>query len=297
MKTLIKNLPFLAVLTAALTLSACNKQEHGHEHNTGKPDLPDAPMLSHAARYDAADTLGIVKTIILSEGGTYTIIATQTPIDDKGTTLPPLSAGKYTAKEQGSYTLHGFGTMTVIQNTKATTDQEVTIILYPTQYTTKEYSMTVTKTTATTTDALYRLWHIEKTRIGISGSVNLAADFDGCDINEIDTFLSTNGIQHNLDIPKDCKVSGVDISALGSIAILYANGEASNASWEQTSTDSYRISWETNDNGLLYSIDNATVSYLDGSCILTMNANISTNKGTLSVTITWVMNIPRPLTS
>jgi len=283
MKTIF-NRSVLAVLLAA-SLVACNK----HSLDNGKPQLSDPPLLAHAARYDADDETGIVKTVILSESGSYTVIATRTPLDEKGTLLPPVVSGKYSIGGNNSYSLHGFGYMRVVDGTKATASSGVSLIISPTEFTTREYIIDVQKTTVTVSDVLYRFWTVDRTRLRVDGETPIAADFRGCDLNEIATFLDNNGIHHNLSVPVGSEVNGLDISALGSIVVHFGNGEAATATWIQTAQDCFRIRWEGTEYGFLYSIDAATVSYLDASCILTMDATVQTDKGAMPVSVVWVM--------
>lgn len=270
----------LAALFAASTVS-CTKQE-----NKQKPELPDAPMLASAAKYETSDPDAVIKSLVLTEGGTYVIISGQKPIDDKGTVLPSVIAGKYALTAAKDYALSGFGTVKIQD---ATRGGDFILIIIPTEYTTQEYTVTVNKTTVKETDVLYRLWTINKTRIKVDEPASIAADFEGCDINEINDFLRDNNIGHGFAIPDASKVSGVDISALGVFTILYQNGKAACAEWIHVSGDKYKIKWSGSELGLPFDIQGISASCLDGCCILTMEALLQTNKGELTATLTWVM--------
>lgn len=274
-------IPLLAVLLAAAATS-CTK----NGNNNLKPELPEAPMLASAARYETSDPDAIVKSLVLTEGGTYTILTNQKPIDGQGTVLPSVIAGKYTAAGADEYALSGFGTAKI---KKATKGDEFILIISPTEYTTQEYSVTVKKTAVEKTDVLYRLWRISKTRLRIDDPASIAADFNECNINEIDAFLRDNNIGHGFAIPEGSKVTGIDISALGVFTILYQNGKAAYAEWIHIGGENYRIKWNGSEHGLPFDIDDITVSYLDGCCLLSMSATLQSNKGTLNAGLTWMM--------
>lgn len=135
---------------------------------------------------------------------------------------------------------------------------------------------------ATGTNVAYRGWTIDKTRVTINGfHTPASADFKGCNFEEMAKFLNENGHKGSLLPPGSLK--SVSITGTNSIVFAYSDGTADVASYT-FSGSTINFSWQSGSRLLEVENGKATIDYLDGKCILKIEAALKGSTTTGIVT-------------
>lgn len=285
----------ITLLLPLLLLVSCEK-------TSKKPHVfPAPPYVGQAVRYtsvyanadidtDYSQQSEIVQFVSFTEGGTYLLCRkveeplTGGPGKVSKKYVKTYTAGTYTIVADNTYRLEGYGTVKKA-GTKAQADEELTFT--PTAG--QPFTIPCTVQNATVLDDLYRQWDVKSTRVKLDGDMKVAADFSGCDINEICAFLKENGIIAHDNFPAGQKVTLVDISSLGEITVLYQNGNVDHATITNQSVSSLDYQWDDPDMGFAFEDGEATVAYDADTCIFTINGNVTRNGKATEVSLTWAL--------
>ncbi len=216
-----------------------------------------------------------VNLIELAESGTYLIAyqqnATRTADNTKYRT------GSYT-KNGNAYNLTGFATVTINGKSGST----YTIVVKTTDGTTTELSATAASggvASGTMTDNLCRTWTIEKTRLSVTvEGITAAKEFPGrCDLNKLIDYAKERGLKIDDKVEENSIVSGITFSQAGTFIISYQNGinDVGKWKWSNPSTGALSYGWESSDMGNSLENGQATVSFKDEKCKLTLGATIN----------------------
>lgn len=264
------------LLPLLLLLSACGKKGDPKDYV-----FPQAPYAGEAVRYTNTNLDGVIRSVSFTEGGSY--LLTLRPDPKKPADY---LAGTYSVDADKTYRLQGYGTVKA-GTTKAAADEILQMTFTPDEG--QSVTIPCTVTPAAGEDQLYRQWRTAVTRIRIEGETPVAADFAGCDVNEICAFLRENGMYDGEDFPAGQKVSLVDISGLDEITILYENGNVDHAqiTSHRLSVIGYR--WTSTDMGFGFENGEATVAYDGDTCIFTIMGNITRNGKATKVSLTWAL--------
>lgn len=139
---------------------------------------------------------------------------------------------------------------------------------------------------ATGTNVAYRGWTIDKTRVTINGfHTPASADFKGCNFEEMAKFLNENGHKGSLLPPGSLK--SVSITGTNSIVFAYSDGTADVANYT-FSGSTINFSWQSGSRLLEVENGKATIDYLDGKCILKIEAALKGS--TTTGVVTFVMS-------
>jgi hypothetical protein len=207
-----------------------------------------------------------VTFIELTESGIYVIgLATEGETTYK--------AGNYSVSGN-VYTLNGYGTIEFSGNSG-----EVDLKITPNGGSAMTVKATLNK--ASGTDKAYRGFTVDKTRV-VAGSAG--ADFTGLNFKEIADFLKNNGYAI-ADNVKDVKVASVSITGAGSFIIAYSDGSADIAT-SVLSGSILSYNWRAEAMGYSFETGKASISYLDGKCILTLSARINGTDGSIALVLT-----------
>ena len=220
-----------------------------------------------------SDLTGILWSIELTESGLY---AVSKIVQNRLV----VRMGDYSVNNN-VYTLNGFGTMEFDNSTPGTVDLHLT----PSGSETMNVPAKFAK--AAKSDPLYRGWTIDKTRVTVKGWTTASADFVGCDFNEIADFLRKNGHKVPDDIKPGLALRSVSFTGTEKMFFYYSDGSA-DASTFQYNGSNFTYTWDDDKMGFTFLTDKATIEYLDGKCILSINASIENS--TTSGSVTFVMS-------
>jgi len=285
----------ITLLLPLLLLVSCEK-------TSKKPHVfPAPPYVGQAVRYtnvyanadidtDYSQQSEIVQFVSFTEGGTYLLCRkveeplTGGPGKVSKKYVKTYTAGTYTIVADNTYRLEGYGTVKKA-STKVQADEELTFT--PTAG--QPFTIPCTVQNATVLDDLYRQWDVKSTRVKLDGDMKVAADFAGCDINEICAFLKENGLYDGEDFPAGQKVSLVDISGLNEITILYENGNVDHAKITSHNLSVIGYQWSAPGMGFGFENGEATVAYDADTCIFNIMGNVTHNGKTTEVSLTWAL--------
>lgn len=274
-----KKMIFAAALAALLPLFvSCGNQDNTQE------SLKEPRFVQSAGQLIPAE--GNLKSVVLSESGMYVVgEAVETGGGDNGGTLkawhPGTKAGgddpeiKYTAGEytvNGKvYTLKGWGTIE-FENTAS---GDVTLKYKPDGG--EEVTVTARFSKSTGGSDIFRSWRVDKTRVTVTkGTSVYAAEFSGCDFNEVAKFFADNGYRIADEIPANHRVSTFSITGAGALFIVYNDGSADVGSCT-VSGSSMNYSWAAGDMGYSFETGRASFEFLDGKCIFVIEAKLDNN--------------------
>ena len=272
-----KKILFALVALLPLLVS-CGKQDRG-DNTFSEPrfvqvagqliPLNNINALTSLTKADAEPE--ILQSIEFTESGLY-VVGLQ-----KGSKIE-YTTGTYTVN--GSvYSLAGFGTVEL----SGTTGSRMATIKYLNG---TEETIPVIFQTATDSNVAYRGWTIDKTRVTINGfHAPASADFKGCNFDEMKKFLNENG--HKGDyLPSGSLTSG-SITGANSIIFAYSDKSADVAVYSFSGTN-INFSWQSGSRLLEVENGKASIDYLDGKCILKLDAALKGS--TTSGTVTFVLS-------
>jgi hypothetical protein len=185
------------------------------------------------------------------------------------------TTGRYTASGN-TYKLAGYGTLS-FDNSKA---GMVTLTVQPDGRPAETLQAQVVKPAGT--NAAFRTWNVEKTRITARGWVTVSADFTGCNLKEIADFLRANSHKAPDDVP-NVSVNTITLTGTERMILGYSDGSAD---LNEFSLNGNVLTY-TFSNGLMgftFETDRAVIEYEDGKCLLSIDGRIrnSTTSGSVS---------------
>lgn len=269
-----KRIAFLILSLTLLVFYSCEK-------NGGKSSyvFPPAPYVGQAVRYTNVEIGADIQFVSFTEGGTYLLCRKPDAQKPK-----QYKAGGYTVDDEGVYHLTGYGTVKK-GGTKAQATEELTFT--PTEG--EPVTIPCTMELAGESGDLFRQWKVVTTRVKFSGDMTIAADFDGCDLNQICSFLKTNGVIDRDSFPAGQKVSLVDISGLGEIAVLYENGNVDVATITQYGISALNYVWAEPGMGYEFEIGKAVIEYDGDTCIFSVLGQFKGNGKTIDIKLMWAL--------
>ena len=191
------------------------------------------------------------------------------------------SIGDYTVDGE-VYTLNGYGT---IQFDNSGDSQEVELIITPANGATQTFTARFVR--AAGRNQLYRGWTVDKTRVTVQGWTTAAADFVGCNFQEIADFIRDNGHVIPDDIPTGLSLRTVSFTGTEKILFGFTDGRADVGEFKFNGS-SFTYRWDNDKMGFTFLADQAIVEYQDGKCILTIRADIEDS--TTSGSVTFVLS-------
>lgn len=272
-----KKILFALVALLPLLVS-CGKQDRG-DNTFSEPrfvqvagqliPLNNINALTSLTKADAEPE--ILQSIEFTESGLY-VVGLQ-----KGSKIE-YTTGTYTVN--GSvYSLAGFGTVEL----SGTTGSRMATIKYLNG---TEETIPVIFQTATDSNVAYRGWTIDKTRVTINGfHAPASADFKGCNFDEMKKFLNENG--HKGDYLPSGSLTSVSITGANSIIFAYSDKSADVAVYSFSGSN-INFSWQSGSRLLEVENGKGSIDYLDGKCILKLDAALKGS--TTSGTVTFVLS-------
>ena len=272
-----KKILFALVALLPLLVS-CGKQDRG-DNTFSEPrfvqvagqliPLNNINALTSLTKADAEPE--ILQSIEFTESGLY-VVGLQ-----KGSKIE-YTTGTYTVN--GSvYSLAGFGTVEL----SGTTGSRMATIKYLNG---TEETIPVIFQTATDSNVAYRDWTIDKTRVTINGfHAPASADFKGCNFDEMKKFLNENG--HKGDYLPSGSLTSVSITGANSIIFAYSDKSADVAVYSFSGSN-INFSWQSGNRLLEIENGKGSIDYLDGKCILKLDAALKGS--TTSGTVTFVLS-------
>ena len=267
-----------ALVTLLPLLVSCGKQDRG-DNTFSEPrfvqvagqliPLNNINALTSLTKADAEPE--ILQSIEFTESGLY-VVGLQ-----KGSKIE-YTTGTYTVN--GSvYSLAGFGTVEL----SGTTGSRMATIKYLNG---TEETIPVIFQTARDSNVAYRGWTIDKTRVTINGfHAPASADFKGCNFDEMKKFLNENG--HKGDYLPSGSLTSVSITGANSIIFAYSDKSADVAVYSFSGTN-INFSWQSGSRLLEIENGKGSIDYLDGKCILKLDAALKGS--TTSGTVTFVLS-------
>ena len=219
----------------------------------------------------ATGLIGILKSIEFTESGLYVVGR------EVNGQLEFLT-GSYSVSGN-TYNLNNFGTVefTMLGSTAAV------IINYLNGM---SEALTAQFLKATSANVIYRGWTIDKTRVTINGFHTPAtADFVGCNFDEMAKFLNDNG--HKGSLLPSGSLKSISITGAGSIVFGISDNTADLGSCT-VSGNSVSFSWQSGSRLMEVENGKATIDYMDGKCILKIEAALKGS--TTSGVVTFVLS-------
>ena len=233
--------------------------------------IPRSAIMTMTSLTKAEVTTGPLQSIEFTESGLYVV---GTLNGDKVEYV----TGTYTVNGN-VYTLAGFGTVEFSGTSGSTT---VTVKYQGG----KEETFPAIFEKATGTNVAYRGWTIDRTRATINGfHTPASADFKGCNFDEMAKFLNDNG-HKGVYLPSG-SLKSVSITGTNSIIFAYSDSTA-DVAYCEISGSNIKFSWQSGNRLLEIENGKATIDYLDGKCILKLEAALKGS--TTSGTVTFVMS-------
>ena len=136
------------------------------------------------------------------------------------------------------------------------------------------------------TNVAYRTWTIDKTRATIRGFHSpVSADFNGCNFDEMAKFLNDNG--HKGDYLPSGSLKSITFTGVNTLLFVFSDNTVDLGECH-ISGDNVNFSWKGDTR--LFEVENgkATIEYLDGKCVFTIDAALKGS--TTSGSVTFVMS-------
>ncbi len=224
---------------------------------------------------------GSLLGIELTESGLY-VLTQLLPGEDK----PQYTSGRYSVKGNYSatgrlYTLSGYGTLEFDEGGTS----EVSVSVKPVDGPAQTILATIRK--ATQSSQMYRSWNVDKTRVTVKGWTTASADFEGCNFHEIAEFLIRNSHKAPGDVPEGYGLRSVTFTGTHSVIFIYTDDTLDMGEFS-LSGDSISYRWNNDTMGFTFLTDEAKVEFLDGKCLLRVDADIQ--HSTTSGSVTFVLS-------
>ena len=179
-----------------------------------------------------------------------------------------------------TYSLSGYGTVSFNNSVAGIVDLTIT----PTGGVSVTVKAELRK--ASDTNIAYRTWTIDKTRATIRGFHSpVSADFNGCNFDEMAKFLNDNG--HKGDYLPSGSLKSITFTGANTLLFVFSDNTVDLGECH-ISGDNVSFSWKGDTR--LFEVENgkATIEYLDGKCIFTVDAALKGS--TTSGSVTFVMS-------
>ena len=273
-----KKILFALVALLPLLVS-CGKEDRGDNTFKDPHFLPYAGKLIMNSYVPAAssvtkatDLVGILESIEFTESGLYVV---GRRMDGKLEFL----TGSYKVNGD-TYDLDGFGTVKLTVTRASLTGVIIRYLSGLIETLTAEFMH------ATGTNVAYRGWTIDRTRVTINGfHTPASADFKGCNFEEMAKFLNDNGHKGSLLPPGS--LTSVSITGTNSIIFAYSDGTADVAEYSFSGSN-INFSWQSGSRLMEVENGKATIDYMDGKCILKIEAALKGS--TTSGVVTFVLS-------
>jgi hypothetical protein len=186
--------------------------------------------------------------------------------------------GQFTKNADGSYELNGFGNITIHSK-----GASVSITLTPTGGKAVTLDVTVADKVKSSdiTNYLCRTWTIENTRLhGTINGLKVAKDFPGkCNLFEVIEYAREKGAKIIDQVSDNCVIEDVIFTWSKSYIINYSDGQIDVGSWQWTSTDtdkgSFNYSWNSPYMGNSFETGTGMVEFAGNKCKLTLPTKIT----------------------
>ena len=222
---------------------------------------------------------GNLLSIELTESGLY-VLAHLFTGEDK----PRYTSGRYTVNGSNAvtiYTLSGYGTLEF----DSTRPGEVSLTIKPAGGIAQTILATLKK--ATGANKMFRSWKVDRTRVTVKGWTTASADFDGCNFHEIAEFLRKNHHKAPADVPEGYGLETITFTGTNSVIFSYTDNTLDMSEFSLSGNAvSYR--WNNDKMGFTFLTQEAKVDYLDGKCLLKVDADIQNS--TTSGSVTFVLS-------
>lgn len=217
-----------------------------------------------------APVASILVSVELTESGMYVLGWLS-----EGESGVSYTTGRYTVSGN-EYKLAGYGTLS-FDNSQA---GMVTLTLKPDGKSAEVVKAKLDKPVGT--NAAFRTWNVEKTRITAQGWVTVSAEFTGCNLKEIADFLRANSHKAPEDVA-DRSVKTITLTGTERMILGYSDGSAD---LNKFSLNGNVLTY-TFSNGLMgftFETDRAVIEYENGKCLLSIDGRIrnSTTSGSVS---------------
>jgi len=222
---------------------------------------------------------GSLLSIELTESGLYVLAHLFSGEDN-----PRYTSGRYTVNGSSAvtvYTLNGFGTLEFDNSRPG----EVSLTIKRTGGIAQTIMATLKK--ATGTNKMFRSWKVDKTRVTVKGWTTASADFTGCNFHEIAEFLRKNHHKAPADVPVGYGLETITFTGTNSVIFTYTDNTLDMSEFS-LSGDAISYSWNNNTMGFTFLTQEAKVDYLDGKCLLKVDADIQNS--TTSGSVTFVLS-------
>lgn len=222
---------------------------------------------------------GNLLSIELTESGLY-VLAHLFSGEEK----PRYTTGRYTVNGSSSvtvYSLNGYGTLEFDNSRPGV----VSLTIKPAGGIAKTVMATLKK--ATGTNKMFRSWKVDKTRVTVKGWTTASADFTGCNFHEIAEFLRKNHHKAPADVPEGYGLETITFTGTNSVIFAYTDSSLDMGEFS-LSGDAITYRWNNDTLGFTFLTQEAKVDYLDGKCLLKVDADIQNS--TTSGSVTFVLS-------
>jgi len=317
----------VCVLFAGIVLSSCGSSSDGGGDDVLLPVNLQTPKYKNvSALYNITSSSGKYKSVELTEAGNYVIIAKNSLAREftvneatdlaiapwyqtattRSTTYQNIITGKYTQKDDNTFELEGFGTITITSSDGTTTSLDIV------ENSGSSYTLTAAKKTqlegSEQTNHLCRTWSVASLRMKLSGNVGMV---EGISLPDFSFDESVNGgdlpglmtkfyrstlnwaaqmaKQYGQDAPSSSEiekmvaeesakyantlpsVDGFLFSQTGTYMVTYGNGTLAIAtwSWEEKGSNVMQYSWDYGNMSSAALAGKCTVQFSGSQCILT----------------------------
>lgn len=276
MKKILYFLTITAMATAMTTMSSCKKDDGPEPINEN--NFPVPAMAEHAVKVNITTSDAPYTFFEATEGGRFIV----------GKSDGTYITGSYTVTDN-VYTLQGFGKVKVVK-TKA--EVSVIYLTFLPNEAAEVHVEGIPATPVTDNDSknLCRLWNVTKTRIALTDAVNVAAEFQGCDLNAIEEFI-TQYVELKKHLPTGMNVTGVTFTSMSTYMIEYSAHPADIGSWNwnDSSHDTLKYKWKSEAMGYEWENGSAKIEYSENTLIFTGDVDLKDGNKNYHVNIYMAM--------
>lgn len=279
---------FLSFLMAVLAFGfvSCGSDSDDNDNPSPTKNLNDPKYKRDARTLTNQDNEGNIQSVELTESGKY-ILTTKGKLNASKKAVSRVMTdnvelffyvGDYIPQdENGNYVLQGLGTLHISYKGLS---GELTLILDEGGTLTLNIDIAPQEAFDVANDLMCRTWTIDKTRVRFTDGLTAAADFNGCDLNEIAAFVNKYAT-FNDNFESNHKVKDLTITHSHTYMITYQSGtvEVGTWSWRNVSNGNFYYTWKGSDMGSDLENGDAFFSVEDGKGILTVSGVIKDDTG------------------